>query len=149
MATTLFTQAFAKFGATLANPNWAVSAKAPDGSIVISCWLHRLLRAQGTSNYCYRDLLSRFRGNVSGTNLLREHLLEAQNHGTEFRLIVARVLKDEDVARIERGDGADKVKKTFAPKPEFVGQLQTFDGDEFSILFRPAGAPISSSSLSR
>lgn len=135
MAVTNYTEAFGKFGATLANPNWAVSAKAPDDSIVISCWLHRLRRVPDTKSYRYTDQLSRFRGNASGTNLLRDHLLEAQTKGTAFRLIVARVLDESDVERIERGEGADKIKKTFAAKPEFTGHLESFDGDEFQIIF--------------
>lgn len=138
MSTISYTEAFGKFGATLTNPNWAVSAKAPDGAIVLSCWLHRLPRVPGTRSYRYRDQLSRFRGNVPGSNLLREHLLEAQSQGTPFKLIVARVLKEEDIVRIEHGEGADKVRKTFAVKPNFTGLLESFNGDEFTILFTAA-----------
>lgn len=135
MAVTNFTEAFGRFGATLANPNWAVSAKASDNSIVISCWLHHLHRVPGTKRYRYTDQLSRFRGNASGTNLLRNHSLEALTKGTTFKLIVVRVLDESDVERVERGEGADKVKKTFAAKPEFTGHLESFDNDEFQIIF--------------
>jgi hypothetical protein len=40
MAALGFVEAFSKYGATLANPMWAVSAIAEDGSLVISCWGH-------------------------------------------------------------------------------------------------------------
>jgi hypothetical protein len=39
-----FTQCFAKYGAKLTNPMWAVSAQAADGSIVIGCWANHFRR---------------------------------------------------------------------------------------------------------
>jgi hypothetical protein len=38
-------QAFGRYKATLENPMWAVSALAPDGSLVMSCWTHHSLGA--------------------------------------------------------------------------------------------------------
>jgi hypothetical protein len=37
-----FTDAFRAFGATLVNAQWAYSSIAKDGSLVISCWSHKL-----------------------------------------------------------------------------------------------------------
>lgn len=136
MAKVRFTEAFKKFGAKLTNPQWSVSARAPDGRIVLSCWYHRLANTGEAHVYRYSDSLSRFRGNVAGSNELREHLEEAQC-GAGFRLVVARLLDSKDEAAVERGEGADKLPKTFVVKPEFLGRLEAFDGDSFSILFRP------------
>jgi len=33
-----YVEAFARLGAKLANPQWAVSAMADDGALVVSCW---------------------------------------------------------------------------------------------------------------
>ncbi|MFO0967740.1 MAG: hypothetical protein U0793_19435 [Gemmataceae bacterium] len=42
MAELKFTEAFAKYGAKLSNPQWAFSALASDGALVLSCWQHKI-----------------------------------------------------------------------------------------------------------
>jgi uncharacterized protein YbaA (DUF1428 family) len=44
MPTLSFTECFAKYGAKLTDPMWAVSAQAADGSIVIGCWANHFRR---------------------------------------------------------------------------------------------------------
>jgi hypothetical protein len=39
-----YVEAFARLGARLANPQWAVSAITDDGALVVSCWQHLFKR---------------------------------------------------------------------------------------------------------
>ena len=51
MAKLNFTEAFAKYGAKLSNPQWAVSAIAEDGAFVMSCWAHYIKSLEGCMRY--------------------------------------------------------------------------------------------------
>jgi len=131
MAKLTFTECFTKYGAKLANPQWAVSAIAADESVVISCWYHYFVKApSGTMRY--DDKLSRWKGNELGNNLLRSHLRLAQEKVLPIRLIIART---EDTARVDLGLDASKGKNKFTPRPDVVGKLIEFDGDRFVIDF--------------
>jgi hypothetical protein len=132
MPTHTFTECFARYGATLTNPNWAVSAITPDGSVVISCWSNYFSRPD-KDTLRYTDTLSRWQGNEAGNNLLRKHLVEARDKALPIRLVVATTT---ETGHVDAGRDASEVRKTFHPKPEVVGSLVSFDGDEFVIDFR-------------
>jgi len=132
MAKLLFTECFAKYGAKLSNPMWAVSAVASDGAIVISCWSNYFSRPD-KDTLRYSDTLSRWEGNAPGNNLLREHLLLAQAESRLIRLVVATAL---NTIPIDKGWDASLISKTFHIKPEVVGKLTEFDGNAFIIDFR-------------
>jgi hypothetical protein len=112
-----FTDAFGRYGATLRNVQWAVSAIA-DGQLVLSCWSHYFSPAKD-GIMIYEDRLSRWKG--PGSNLLGEHLNQAQREDLPVRLVMARA---EDRDAIDSGSDASMVKKTF------------FDGDLFRIEFK-------------
>lgn len=126
-----FTDAFRAYGATLANPQWAYSSIASDGSMVISCWAHKLKFANGMLTYT--DRLSRWNLNAPGKNLLTEHLRKAFDERLDVRLVIART-DQPDV--VERGEEAASIKKTFDIKENAVGKVTVFDGDNFVIEFR-------------
>ena len=132
MAKLSFSECFAKYGAKLTNPMWAVSAQAADGSIVISCWSNYFSRPD-KETLRYTDTLSRWEGNTPGNNLLREHLLLAQAGSLPIRLVVATA---QNTLALDQGWDASKISKTFHVKPEVVGQLTSFNGDEFIIDYR-------------
>ena len=111
---------------------WAVSAQAADGSIVISCWSNYFSRPD-KETLRYTDTLSRWEGNTPGNNLLREHLLLAQAGSLPIRLVVATA---QNTLALDQGWDASKISKTFHVKPEVVGQLTSFNGDEFIIDYR-------------
>jgi hypothetical protein len=136
MANRTITEAFAVFKAVLPNQRWAVSAKSEGGDIVFSGWAHRLVRCQGSDAYQYVDALSRFKKNVAGINLLREHLLEAQTLGTRFRLVLASGANPEAEDALRRGEDASKIPVKFSAKTRFIGTLDSFDGDQFTLVFR-------------
>jgi len=129
----LFTEAFARYGAELVNPQWAVSAIAKDGALVMSCWVHYIKRHGDALRYA--DKLSRWEGNSLGNELLRRHLTEAYAGNYPVRYLSA---KTEDTNTVDCGHDASKVKKVFAVRPELVGHIVEFDGDSFIIDFSRA-----------
>ena len=129
MPTLSFTECFAKYGAKLTSPMWAVSAQAADGSIVISCWNNYFSRPD-KDTLRYKDTLSRWEGNSLGNNLLREHISLAKAQDLPIRLVVATA---QNTPHLDAGWDASKISKTFHIKPELVGRLVSFDGDEFVI----------------
>lgn len=132
MCTLSYTKCFAKYGAKLANPRWAVSAQADDGSIVISCWKDYF----DDSGCLYTDTFSRWEKNAAGNNLLRKHINLAKTQNLPIRLVLT-------TAQNNLPPGADwdatKIPKTFSICPEFVGKVVSFDGDEFIIKFSKSG----------
>lgn len=122
------TAAFKSYGAALTNPRWSVSAKADDGSIVISCW--EKLFSKGM---VYSDRLSRWEGNKPGNAELRQLIAEAKDLDLPVRLIVAHL---EDNAALDGvwGD-ASAIKKNFSTRPDVVGRIIAYDGDMFTIVF--------------
>lgn len=127
-----FVDAFAKFGAKLDNPMWAVSAIASDGALVISCWAHYFKR--GTKGMLrYEDNLARWNGNELGNNLLRAHLTLAFTEKLPVRMVVATTIRTEEV---DSGRDASKLKKTFHIRDDVMGNLIEFDGDKYVIVFR-------------
>lgn len=130
MATLLFTEAFRAFGARLANPMWAYSAIADDGSLVISCWAHKLKLNEGVLKYT--DRLSRWEPNTPGKNLLIEHLTMARDDALPVRLVIATT-DQPDV--VDGGRDASAIRKTFHIREDVVGKVAVFDGDNFILEF--------------
>lgn len=126
-----FSDAFRSLGATLANPQWAYSSIAKDGSLVISCWSHKLRLSDRVLTYT--DRLSRWRLNSPGKNLLARHLREAFENRLDVRLVIATTDQPEVV---DRGEEASTIKKTFHIKENAVGKVTSFDDDNFIIEFR-------------
>jgi len=127
-----YVEAFARLGAKLANPQWAVSAIADDGALVVSCW-HHLFRPAGRGVLVYEDRLSRWSGSEPGNALLRRHLERAVAESLPVRAIVATA---EDSDLVDRGSDASTTRKTFHI-PEFGdGRVSAFDGDRYVIEFR-------------
>ena len=115
---------FASYGAKLVNRNWAVSSLI-DGAVVMSLWAHRF------KGGVYSDRLSRWSG--LGNALFRKHLEQAVADDLPVRVVIATSQNPEAA---ERGEDMSKYKNTFAIRPEWIAQIEHFDGDEFSIRFR-------------
>ena len=130
-----FVESFRAFNAELANPQWAYSAKAADGSLALSCWAHRLKLQGGVLRY--EDYLSRWNVNALGKNLLIAHLREGLEKQLPVRLVVATA---EDPTVIDRGETATGMRNTFHPKPEVVGRVVLFDEENFAVEFRKSDA---------
>ncbi len=130
MSSHSLTSAFARYGAKLTNPQWAVSALSKNNELVISCWSHYLSSHDGALRY--KDKLSRWDGNKAGTNLIRTHLNQALTEGLPVRLVIART-KQTDV--VDSGSEAQSVEKTFGVREDLVGRVVTFDGETFVVDF--------------
>lgn len=127
-----FTECFAHYGAKLPNRQWAVSAIAENGELVVSCWRPYLSRPE-PETLRYTDKLSRWAGNAPGNRLLRSHIEEAFDSRRSVRLVIAT---PADRRIVDDGTDASAVKKTFHVKPEVTGVVASFDGDEFVIDFK-------------
>jgi hypothetical protein len=118
------TQAFANFGATPVNVQWACSAIANDGeSIVMSGWNH-MLSPEPNDRLVYEDSLSDWK-NRRGANLLQKHLAKAMAENLPIQLILATTTDEE---LVEAGE-ARNADKTFANQYDLVGSLIDFDAD--------------------
>ena len=130
MANLNMTTAFNRYGAKLANAQWAVSAISDSGELVVSCWKHYLSPRDG--KLVYTDRLSRWAGNKPGNNLLRDHLQAAIIDQTNVRLVIA---KSDDPATIDSDKPASGTQNTFGVREDLVGRVSAFDGDEFVLEF--------------
>lgn len=125
---------FASYKAKLVNVQWAVSALT-DAELVVSLWSHRM-KTLPDGSWVYRDYLGRWSGNGNGNKLFAEHLQLAIAEERPVRLVMART---DNVPLIEGGGDGSKAKNTFKARPERIGKVIDFDGDNFAIQFdRPA-----------
>ena len=129
MSKLTLTEAFAQYGAKLRNVQWAVSDIA-DGHLVVSLWAHKFRKAVN-GMMPYEDQLSRWSG--AGNNLFRQHLEQAFRDQLPVRAVIVRA---EDPEAVDRGVDASTIKKSFAVRPELVGRVSKYDGDQFVIEFR-------------
>lgn len=121
------TAEFARYGARLTNPQWAVSALTAD-EMIASLWFHRMKSEDG--KLVYRDYLQRWSGH--GNRLFGQHLAIAQQEKRRVRLVMART---DDVALVESGGSASSARNTFSARPEWIGHVEQFDGNRFTIVF--------------
>jgi len=127
-------EAFARYGARLTNPQWAVTAIAEDGALVVSCWAHYLGRPSA-GLLRYEDQLSRWAHNVAGTNLARRHLEQALRDGLQVRLVIGT---SGDPKSVDAGASASDSPKTYHVREDLVGRVVEFDQDRFVIDFARA-----------
>lgn len=126
--------AFAKYGATLYNVQWSVSAWAPDGSLVVSLWAHHYRKGpDGTAEYT--DSLARWGG--PGNIEFRRNVAIAFTEKRPVRLVVARTV---ETAHVQSGADASKVKKAFEAKEDQIGEVLRLEGDDYVFRFRKVGA---------
>jgi len=125
--------AFAKYGATLRNVQWSVSAWIPDGSLVLSLWAHHYRKGPGGSAE-YFGSASRWSG--PGNQEFRENLARAFREKARVRLVISST---EETGHVESGDDASKVKKAFHVREDLVGQVVEYDGNNYVIRFTLAG----------
>lgn len=114
-----FTEAFAIYGANLVNAQWAFSAIAEDGSLVLSCWQHKLTIPEKCI-LRYSDRLSRWQRVTPGKNLLCEHLSRAHDEQLPVRMVIA-TSKDPDA--VDRGEEASGRQKSFHVREDFIGRV--------------------------
>jgi S-methylmethionine-dependent homocysteine/selenocysteine methylase len=132
-----YTEAFAKYGAKLKNPQWSVSAIAADGSLVVSLYSNWFKKGILPKTLTYSDKLSSWKGNVPGRNEFSGHLEDAKRKNVAVRIVIAT--PEQDQAHLV-GQVADEseIKKTFSVRTDWIGSLEVFDGDEYKFLIKQA-----------
>jgi hypothetical protein len=123
--------AFAKYGATLRNVQWSVSAWAPDGSLVLSLWAHHYRKGPDRSAE-YSGRASRWSG--PGNQEFRENLAIAFKEKSRVRLVISST---EETGHVESGGDASKVKKDFHVREDLVGEVVEYDGEQYVVRFTP------------
>ena len=118
-------ESFKRYGATLKNHVWAVSAIAPDGGVVISCWGDkRLTHSKGVMRY--QDSISDWSANnPNGSKLLREHLEQAIRDSLPVHLVIAT----------PAAAGSTTIADHFHERTDVVGKVVQFDGNQFNLEF--------------
>src|SRR6185312_7147225 len=118
-----FTEALAKYGARLSNPQWAFSAIAADGALVMSCWQHKItIPEKGV--WRYSDCLSRWQQlKTPGRNEFIRNLRKAFTEALPVRLIV---VSTSDTAKVDAGEDASRLRKSFHVREDYVGQVESF-----------------------
>ena len=131
-----YVDAFKRYGATLINPQWSVSAFGSDGSLVLSLWQSYLKRGPTKGTLEYRDRLTQWKGNPNGCTSLKEHLRAAQDAAVTVKLVIAHPASLADAALVGNVADESNINKTFSVREDLVGTIESFDGDEVVILFR-------------
>lgn len=112
------TAAFAKYGASLLNPQWSVTAWAPDGSLVVSLWDHHYRKgAPGTMEFA--GSANRWSGH--GNREFRENVAKAFAAHSQIRLVI---VKTDEIARVAAGEDAGRVRKEFSFAKTWSAKLQ-------------------------
>lgn len=120
---------FKKFGATLKNVNWSVSAESESGELIVSLWKQYFQKAVN-GKILYVDRVSRWTGH--GNAAFRKRIATAFDINQQVRAVIA---KTDDQAAVDRGQDASKLKNTFSAKTDWVGRVTVWDGDNFEIEF--------------
>lgn len=124
------TEAFARYGATLKNAQWSVSAWAPDGSLVVSLWDHHWRKsAPGTMEFA--GSLDRWGGH--GNAEFRENVAKAFAKKAKVRLVI---VKTDEIARVEAGEDASLIKKEFFLRDDLVGEVLELRDPFYAFRFR-------------
>lgn len=122
-------EAFSKYGATLKNVNWSVSAENDDGELVLSLWKHKFDR-DGENRNKYIDRVSRWSGH--GNKEFRSRIDKAFSSKQVVRAVISRT--DNEKA-VDRGEDASKFKNKFHVREDWIGKVVLWDGDNFEIEF--------------
>ena len=126
-------EAFRRYGATLKNVNWSVSSWANANTLVVSLWDHHYLKGQPPGVLAFGDSFNRWSG--PGNSEFRSNIARAFEIGAQVRLVLARALEPD---RVQRGEDASKIPKTFALREDLIGRVREIDGENYVIEFRRA-----------
>ena len=127
------TEAFGRYGATLKNRMWSVSAWTPDDELVLSMWAHHHRKGAEPGTVEYAAATSRWEG--PGKKEFVENVDRAYAEKRKIRLVIATT---KDVGTIERGEDASKVDKDFDVRADLIGEVAFWDGEQYVVRFRRA-----------
>ena len=124
---------FARYKATLRNRFYDIYAEVGPET-VLSLWRQKISIEGG--RWIHRDHLSRWNG--PGNEQFAHHLLTAFDERRPIRVVVATT---DNPMLVEAGGDASTANNTFKARPDWVGRVEAFDGNHFTIGFDrvPAG----------
>ena len=121
--------AFGRYGATLRNVQWSVSAWTTGGDLVLSLWEHHRRRGiPGTLEFA--DSVERWKG--PGNTEFRNNLSRAFASDSNVRLVIVHT---EQTGHVEGGADASKVKRNFFVRDDLIGKVIEWDGRNYAIRF--------------
>lgn len=124
-------EAFGRFGAKPANRLRGQSAIAADGALVLSC-AHSAFRHPSQGVLRYQGKVPKDGDDNAVTNLLGQHLVLARDGDLPIRLVV--MTENVDVAKA-------KTSRSFHVRPDLIGKLVSFDGEDYVVDFTRASIP--------
>ena len=132
MATLGISEAFARYHAVLRNPQWSVSAWAPDGSLVVSLWDHHYRKGvPGTMEFA--GSADRWSGH--GNREFRENVAKAHAQKSRVRLVI---VKTNETERVEAGEDGGQIEKEFFLREDLVGEVVEFSEGKYVFRFKKA-----------
>jgi hypothetical protein len=123
--------AFGEYGAMLKNPQWSVSAWTPSGDLVVSLWDHHFRKGAPPGMMDFADSFARWSGH--GNTEFRENVRKAYAAGTRIRLII---VKTDQIARVEAGEDASKIRKEFFLRDDVIGWVHELTDECYVIRVR-------------
>lgn len=137
MATLGINEAFGRYGAKLTNVQWSVSAWAPDGTLVVSMWEHHRRKSTPVGTLVFEGSADRWSG--PGNTEFRTNIEKAYTLGSDIRLVISQT---KEIAYVEAGKDASKVKKEFFTKEEVIGKVTEWDKTNYAITFVKYGSQL-------
>jgi len=123
--------AFAEYGAVLKNPQWSVSAWTPSGDLVVSLWDHHFRKGAPSGMMDFADSFDRWSGH--GNKEFRENVSKAHAAGSRIHLVI---VKTDQIARVEAGEDASKIRKEFFLRDDMIGWVHEFTDALYVIRFK-------------
>ena len=120
--------AYARYGAKIPRGQPALSAVAPDGTVIISCQSGKFGRTR-RDLLRYEDTISSDESGARHKTLLGQHLVLARDGDLPVRLVIVTPAKGPS-------------PKIIAVRPDLVGKVTEFDGDHFVVDFSRIVKPV-------
>jgi len=117
--------AFGRFGAKPANRLRGQSAIASDGALVLSC-SHSKFGHPSQGVLRYEGKVTKEGEEANANDLLGQHLTLARDGDLPVRMVVMTSLVDASTS---------KVSRSFHVRPDLIGKLVSFDGDNYTVDF--------------
>lgn len=125
-----FSEAFRKYGASLKNVNWSVSAINDKNELIVSLWEHHRDKTQ-KGKLVFTDTFTRWCG--LGNKEFKKNVTDAFNSDQNVRLIIVAT---KDTCFVQNGNDSSKIRKTFKVRTDLIGRVTNICGEEYSISFK-------------
>lgn len=125
-------EAFKQYNAFLKNIDLSICAENSDEELVIRLWAHCIAKSSGNV-IRYKDHIPRWSG--PGNYELGLALDKTMETNQVIRAVIAH---SENLRKVEAGQDARKFKNTYSVCENWIGSLESWDGDVFEVKFKLA-----------